>query len=535
MSDKKRFAVDAQVRVKNPGVNGVVTHLDDKPTFLGEYVHTIKTEHGQRREPGCNLELVPSIMTNSEAVAPRQDGLSKQSLLAEIEEIRKTMPPRETIRWDTEENHNWFGRVSAAIEKWNPSKSALVEEHLNLFFSRRHARETIQGLNKLTVLLDQAQADLRLETAQMQLEAHHKVPSRKVFIGHGRSLVWLQLKVFLGDRLHLVCNEFNAESVAGTTTTERLQTLLDDSGFAFLVMTAEDGHADGSTHARENVVHEAGLFQGKLGFRRAIILLEDGCAQFSNIHGLSHIGFPKGNLEPAFDRIRHVLERERLYGGSSSEGMQLDDEMQRAAVTDDGSSSEAGAAATSAVLSNLTEEQKDLLQQIVDVYQGGCRSAFIFCEATSTSSPSLLYGGSQPNIAVDADETDFERLATENLLDLTTNSGGELRGKPTALGVRVATILKVERAAQQRNLAKLILRAKSQSVTNDVAGELLKLREFFLEVPELLRYQKNQEFFRKWANDPTISLLAETRASGYWTNERLEELYRDLDALKVGP
>ena len=116
----------------------------------------------------------------------------------------------------------------------------------------------------------------------------------------------------LSDRLHLECDEFNAEAVAGISTTERLQTLLDDAGFAFLVMTGEDAHADNSTHARENVIHETGLFQGKLGFKRAIILLEEGCAQFSNIHGLTYIGFPKEELTPAFEEIRRVLERENL-------------------------------------------------------------------------------------------------------------------------------------------------------------------------------------------------------------------------------
>ena len=77
-------------------------------------------------------------------------------------------------------------------------------------------------------------------------------------------------------------------------------------------MTGEDEQADGSLHARENVIHEAGLFQGRLGFNRAIILLEDGCQKFSNIHGLGHIRFPKGDIKASFEEIRRVLKRESI-------------------------------------------------------------------------------------------------------------------------------------------------------------------------------------------------------------------------------
>lgn len=140
------------------------------------------------------------------------------------------------------------------------------------------------------------------------------VPCRgnRVFIGHGRSPLWRELKDFLNDRLSLPWDEFNRESVAGVATTERLTQMLDAAAFAFLVMTAEDEHADASLHARENVVHEVGLFQGKLGMRRAIILLEQGCQVFSNIHGLSYISFPRGHIASAFEEIRRVLEREGL-------------------------------------------------------------------------------------------------------------------------------------------------------------------------------------------------------------------------------
>jgi hypothetical protein len=104
--------------------------------------------------------------------------LNKDQLLVEIEDTIKTMPPRATIRHETQENLAWFGRVSAAIEKWDASKSALVKECLDLFFSNGHARETRHGLTKLLTLLHQAQNDLRLETAGPVSVA---VPHKMVF------------------------------------------------------------------------------------------------------------------------------------------------------------------------------------------------------------------------------------------------------------------------------------------------------------------------------------------------------------------
>jgi len=98
----------------------------------------------------------------------------------------------------------------------------------------------------------------------------------KVFIGHGRSDVWLKLKDFLQDRVKLPWDEFNRVPVAGTTNTARLSEMLDEAAISFLVMTAEDEKADGAVQARMNVIHEYGLFQGRLGFSKAIVLLEEG-------------------------------------------------------------------------------------------------------------------------------------------------------------------------------------------------------------------------------------------------------------------
>jgi len=90
--------------------------------------------------------------------------VKKEQLLAEIEDIIRTMPPRPTIRHETEENLSWMGRVSAAIEQWNPAKSAALSKYLDDFGSVL-ARPSIEAFRRIVTLLHQARHDLRMQTA----------------------------------------------------------------------------------------------------------------------------------------------------------------------------------------------------------------------------------------------------------------------------------------------------------------------------------------------------------------------------------
>lgn len=168
-----------------------------------------------------------------------------------------------------------------------------------------------QAARELADLATAAAAHIgRLERRQRRELA--RTSGTFVFIGHGRSPFWRELKDFVEDRLGLGADEFNRVPIAGVTNIDRLVQMLDEAAVALLVLTAEDERADGTTAARQNVVHEAGLFQGRLGFSRAIVLLEEGCEEFSNINGLGQIRFPPGNIAAAFEEIRRVLEREEL-------------------------------------------------------------------------------------------------------------------------------------------------------------------------------------------------------------------------------
>jgi len=134
----------------------------------------------------------------------------------------------------------------------------------------------------------------------------------KVFIGHGQSNVWRELKDFIKDRLLLPWDEFNRIPVAGITNVDRLSEMLCSAAVALIIMTGEDEQSNGKMYARENVIHEVGLFQGRLGFTKAIVLLEQGCEEFSNIQGLGQIRFERGKISTCFEEVRRVLERENL-------------------------------------------------------------------------------------------------------------------------------------------------------------------------------------------------------------------------------
>lgn len=131
-----------------------------------------------------------------------------------------------------------------------------------------------------------------------------------IFIGHGQSGAWRDLKDHLQDKHGYEISAYEIGSRAGHTIRDILEEMLDESSCAFLVLTGEDEMPDGRLLARQNVIHETGLFQGRLGFSRAIVLLEGGAEEFSNLAGIQQIRFAKSNIKETFGEVLAVLRRE---------------------------------------------------------------------------------------------------------------------------------------------------------------------------------------------------------------------------------
>ncbi len=130
-----------------------------------------------------------------------------------------------------------------------------------------------------------------------------------VFIGHGRSQAWKTLKRHLQKNGYHV-ETFESGAHAGRTITEVLADMMADTSFALLVLTGEDKTNAGKMRARQNVVHETGLFQGKLGINRAIILLEKGVEEFTNVSGINYVPFRRNRISDTFKPIIATLRRE---------------------------------------------------------------------------------------------------------------------------------------------------------------------------------------------------------------------------------
>lgn len=256
--------------------------------------HTFDDEAREEIET-CKSTLLSIIQIHLNQGDPYLESISKKvndvTLMEKTDVIKVFAPRGKFLTYDS---------LAAGQGQRTPPHFSVLAEVIAI----NHTRGTIADLIKL---VNQIEAHLSRQTASIS-----NPTAGNIFIGHGHSAAWRELKDFIQNRLDLSTDEFNRVPVAGISNTERLEQMLSSAAMAFLVMTGEDEQHDGQWHARLNVVHEAGLFQGKLGFTRAIVLLEEGCGEFSNIAGLGQLRFVKGQIRSTFEDVREVLEREGL-------------------------------------------------------------------------------------------------------------------------------------------------------------------------------------------------------------------------------
>jgi len=140
-----------------------------------------------------------------------------------------------------------------------------------------------------------------------ETERRGEAVPRGVFVAHGGNPQWRAVKAFVEDDIRLPVYSFESGVWGGTQVTDALDDLLERCGFAVCVLTAEDLSVDGEWRARQNVVHEVGLFQGRYGFDRVILLVEDGVRSVPRTADPFTVPFPRNRIDTAFWRLRHMF------------------------------------------------------------------------------------------------------------------------------------------------------------------------------------------------------------------------------------
>ncbi len=169
-------------------------------------------------------------------------------------------------------------------------------------------REIVNNLDQMTK--DDLQGEVAILNPRKVKD--EEIKGGRVFIGHGRNKLWARVQLYLKDELGLDAFTFESESRTSQTITQILEEILSSSSYAILILTAEDEMLDGKIRARQNVIHEAGLFQGRLGFEKVVILKEDQAETLSNLAGLQYIPFTGENIEQAFYELQRKLKKSGL-------------------------------------------------------------------------------------------------------------------------------------------------------------------------------------------------------------------------------
>lgn len=105
--------------------------------------------------------------------------MKPEQLLAEVEDILRAMPPRDSfiVVARRDETIPWLGRAAAAIECWDVSKSPDSRGAIRALQGPTAQYTDAAGLTTLSTLLHQARAALRMELGQLSVV----VPQGQVF------------------------------------------------------------------------------------------------------------------------------------------------------------------------------------------------------------------------------------------------------------------------------------------------------------------------------------------------------------------
>ena len=87
-----------------------------------------------------------------------------EQLLAEVENLLRTMPALASIRSGAKENYSWLGRACAVIERWNAAKGIMFSAYATRLNGPTLGVDPEPFYRNMLTMMHQARADLQFQT-----------------------------------------------------------------------------------------------------------------------------------------------------------------------------------------------------------------------------------------------------------------------------------------------------------------------------------------------------------------------------------
>lgn len=126
------------------------------------------------------------------------------------------------------------------------------------------------------------------------------MPPFRVFVSHGKSLLWKEVAAFIEKQLEVEVTGFDANHAPDLTEIEALDQASEDASHAVVVVAEEDD--------RERAIQSIGYFQGVYGPNNVVVLRQAGVPVFSGIAGTIEETFKGTEIRTAFARVAEEIE-----------------------------------------------------------------------------------------------------------------------------------------------------------------------------------------------------------------------------------
>jgi hypothetical protein len=90
---------------------------------------------------------------------------SDEQILVEVEDILRTMPPRQSLGNSDPDVLAWIGRASAIVHAWNPTRAMVVFDGHVRNLGASSSREYDEGYRGVVTTLNQVRHDLRMKSS----------------------------------------------------------------------------------------------------------------------------------------------------------------------------------------------------------------------------------------------------------------------------------------------------------------------------------------------------------------------------------